>query len=58
MQKGDTNEVQRAFGDLTELSNAAKGIHESLLPRVEVEKQDTWFKAKMIANEERFTGRR
>lgn len=51
--KNQKSQLQNALKELVETCNDAKRIHESLLsvlPIDEKEKHETWFKAKMIAN--------
>ena len=53
--KGNKINVQSALDELMEVCDEAKGFHESLLgllPHEEKEKHATWFKAKMLSNDE------
>lgn len=58
MLKDDKTQVQNALGELIEVCGEAKCMHESLLvllPCDEREKHETWFKAKMLGNDECIT---
>lgn len=55
IQKGEKSQVQCAFNNLLKLCDEVKGVHISvmrMLPEVEQEKHDVWFKAKMLNNDE------
>lgn len=55
IQKGDKLQVQSALEELVEVCDNAKSMHESLLgllPPDEKDEHETWFKAKMMFNDE------
>ncbi|KAK0152604.1 hypothetical protein N1851_005873 [Merluccius polli] len=55
MSNGEKTQVQNALGELIGVCEDVKCIHESLLfllPSDEAEKHETWFKAKMMFNDE------
>lgn len=55
IQKGDKLQVQSALEELTEVCDNAKSMHESLLgllPPDGKEEHETWFKAKIMFNDE------
>lgn len=55
MQNGNSSEVQNALDGFIELCDDIKCVHDSimsLLPQEEKERHETWFKAKIMFNDE------
>ncbi|KAJ0068359.1 hypothetical protein NL108_005935 [Boleophthalmus pectinirostris] len=53
-KESQTSEIQNVFDELLVLCEDVKAVHDTvmdMLPDVEKEKHNVWFKAKMIANE-------